>query len=206
MRKISTELAARKAERRFFALPEGSYCLEIVEIMETNSHESLQLDENGLLIEVESAHESKFKEATPQIVVSAIITVGNFAARKVVERLPLMGYQKPNGVNDDERIAAGDTVVDGFWVSKDGDRYADEASTNKCMQKLSDLAYACLQEEGTIGQLVDAVEACNAKCNAKIVIDAYQGRQRNRIAGFFAYNESYGIEEGEAEAEEAEGY
>ena len=204
MRKISGDLGARRAERRFFALPEGNYCLELIEVQETDSKEALSLDENGLLVESDSTHDQTFKEATPQIVFTALITTGKFKGRKIVERMPLVGYQKPDGKNDDERIAAGDTVLAGYWVNKDGDRYVSKEATEKCLRNFDDLVFAVMQEEATVEEFVAKVEACEAQCNAKIVITEYDGKQRNRCAGFFVYNESYGIDE--AEAEEDAGY
>lgn len=220
MKKVSKKYLSKKAERKFVALPAGNYSSEILEIVEGHSKEAYTIDRTdeehpSIMVNTDiEPKESLFEEKTPQLIVLARInTPAKYAGRLMMQRFPLVGYQKPDGVNDDERIAKGDEIrkdsvgVDSYWVNAEGKRYLSETGTKQAEDNFGQLVVACTGENAAEwGQLFDAVddEEQAAQCNINVTLKKYGAKSYNHWSGFFPYDESYGVEEEATVKEEAE--
>lgn len=211
MKKVSANVRRLSSERRYVALPAGNYSSTVLEIVQGDSKEAYQIDKSDPdhpHIEVNPdapAKESIFQEKTAQLIVLARIEYPErFAGRLIIQRFPLIGYQKPDGVNDEERIAKGDRIIkdplgiDSYWANADGKRYKSETGTQQAQDNFGQLVIACVNKnEAKWDELFDLVEGEDtvAQCNINITLKQYGTRAHNHWSGFFPYDPTYGQEE-----------
>ena len=206
MKRKFKSLKGLTAKTRFVALPAGSYSVRILDIAEVKSTDQFTVEGDVLVSAPPIEKERQFTEATPQLAMLAVICSGDFKDRKTTYRFPLVGYQKADGINDEERLAAGDENIDGYWVNEDGERYPDEQATKIALESLQEfIAAVCPDEkDATFETVLEALEEEEAKCNIRITADKYKGKRHNKWASFFRYDEDYAKDEESAKVLEDE--
>ena len=206
---VASGLTLVQAVERIASLPEGEYPCRImfaVAMVNIGTAEEpsfvpftsfdgfhLNADRTGIeIIRNEYASKAKFAEATPQVGIFYQVIAGKYSVSgaHIPARFNLVGYKKREDLSEEEFIASGYEIVDGYLASRDTDnvlsRIVDNAKSKTGQSILASTVGAVfgetLNEEGVKCDQIDLqmqVEAENdLLCNVVMKKDLKDPEKR----------------------------